>query len=145
MVRANTINSEMELKIRGGCNCCGWPGDPFLSMRPVPRSKGTGWAVLLVELGSPAVIIYRSDRQQPEDPYAIDHRVITYLHEARKNWEKARDNRLLDELVKHDAKVDADARKQEAEMAVEMSKFVGSEMRRAGITTKKHKIDKRKN
>lgn len=148
LARATTIDSSMENRIKAGCSCgCGWSGDPWLIMRPLPANgkfKGQGWAVLHHQVGSPAIVLYRSDKEQPLDPFAVDHRVITWLQESNKNWESAKDGRLLDKIVAAENKEDADKRRKQAELVVETSAYIGSELRRAGVTTKKHKIDKKK-
>lgn len=148
LARTATLDSGMEKTIQGGCtDGCGWAGDPWLILRQLPTAgkfSGRGWAVLHHRVGEPAIVLYRSDREQPLDPYAVDHRVITWLQEAGAMWQKNKDGKMIDMLVAHDDKVEQDKRKYQAELAVETSKFVGSELRRAGVTTKKHKIDKKK-
>jgi hypothetical protein len=100
------------------------------------------------EPGTPAVIIYRTDQEQPLDPYTIDHRIVTYLAEAKRNWEQKQTNAGLEAFIKkmedHDRKVELDVKQQEIELNVELSKFVGQHLRKQGYTAKKHKIDRKK-
>lgn len=142
MILVDTAPVEIQRKIQQGCLCCGWSGDPFLILQAIPPKYGRGWAVMHKEPNTPAVIVFRSDVHQQQDPMHIDHRVITYLAEARKNYENK--ELMLQMMEKHDAQVDRDRNKQEAEMIVGMSEMVGAKLRKEGKVSKKHKIDRKR-
>lgn len=140
---SGTSPNDINKRIRQGCNDgCGWAGDPFFSVCKVPPKHGRGWAVIFQEPGSPAVIVYRTDRNQPFDPDVIDHRAVLYLAEARRNYELG--SKISEMMDAHDAKVQRDMDRQEIEMSIELSKMVGAKLRKEGKVQKKHKIDRKK-
>lgn len=128
MVMADSAPFAIQEQLQRGCGCCSWPGDPFLVVRELPANRGNGWAVLTTQYDVP-VVLYRSDQQQPLEPYAIDHRVIAYLDEARRNWEL--DN-TLEQMDAHDAKLEAEADKQEIDMTIELSKMARHYLKKEG-------------
>lgn len=131
MALVETAPFEIQERLQNGCNCgCGWSGDRMIVVRELPAKRGNGWAVLDVEPGKVPVVLYRSDQQQPLDPYAADHRVIDYLQAARKNWEN---QHMIEQMMAdHDAKVETEKQQQETEMTIELSKMARHHLKKEG-------------
>lgn len=100
---------DFQKRLQTGCNCCSWPGDPDLVLQAIPSKHGNGWCVIQ-RLGEnkPGCIVLRTDREFPENPWALDHRIITYLWEAHRAWREGADaliRRIEDAEAKEEAEM----------------------------------------
>lgn len=110
--------------LQDGCNCgCGWEGDCYLLLRAMPPKYGSGWAVLVKEPGDPAIIIFKNIAE-------VDHRIVTAVRDARRNRQNMKNTIKIAEA--HDAAVDQQVRRQEAELIVGISEQVGHKLRKEG-------------
>lgn len=141
MVMVDHAPFDIQERLQKGCGCgCGWEGDRALILQMIPAQYGKGYCVIQKDReDQPGYIVFRSDRAFPGDEMTIDHRVITYLAMAHRNW-KAKGG-ALGIVEQAEREYEEDRAKRENELSENLINEAVAYMKRGKSVTMNKKKD----